>query len=58
VFPDVLLSNISSGASLTVRNAATGEYGLSVALFWLIPGIALAIGYSAFVYWRFAGKVS
>ncbi len=57
VFPNVLPSNISPGLSLTIYNAAAGEYGLSVALFWFIPGMALAIGYSAFVYRRFAGKL-
>ena len=28
-----------------------------VALFWFIPGMVLAIGYSVFVYRRFAGKL-
>lgn len=56
VFPNLLPSNTAPGFSLTVYNAAAGGYGLSVALYWFIPGMALAIGYFAFVYRRFAGK--
>ncbi len=58
VFPYVLPSNGSPGAGLTVTSAAAAEYGLHVGLAWWIPGMALAVLYSVFVYRRFAGKVA
>jgi len=58
VFPNVLPSNTGPDLSLTIYNAATTEHGLFVALCWFIPGMALAIGYSALVYRRFGGKVA
>jgi cytochrome bd ubiquinol oxidase subunit II len=57
VFPNVLLSNTTPGLSLTIQNAATAEHGLIVGLWWFLPGMALAIGYSVVVYRHFAGKV-
>lgn len=57
LFPYVLPSCLDAGASLTISNAAPAAYGLRIALFWWLPGMALAIGYSAFVHRRFAGKV-
>jgi cytochrome bd ubiquinol oxidase subunit II len=58
VFPYVLPSNGSPGAGLTVTSAAAAEYGLYVGLAWWIPGMALAVLYSVFVYRHFAGKVA
>jgi cytochrome d ubiquinol oxidase subunit II len=57
VFPNVLLSNAAPDLSLTIHNAAAAEHGLIVGLWWFIPGMALAIGYSVLVYRHFAGKV-
>jgi cytochrome d ubiquinol oxidase subunit II len=57
VFPYVLPSNTSPDAGLTVTNAAAAEYGLYVGLAWWIPGMALALLYSVFVYRHFKGKV-
>lgn len=57
VFPNVLPSNATPDFSLTIYNAAAAEHGLMIALFWFIPGMALATGYSIFVYKHFAGKV-
>jgi cytochrome bd ubiquinol oxidase subunit II len=57
VFPNVLPSDATPDLSLTIHNAAAAEHGLIVGLFWFIPGMALATGYSVFVYRRFAGKV-
>jgi cytochrome d ubiquinol oxidase subunit II len=57
VFPNVLLSNTAPDLSLTIHNAAAAEHGLIVGLWWFIPGMALAIGYSVLVYRHFAGKV-
>ena len=58
VFPYVLPSISSQAAGLTVMNAAAPEYGLYIGLAWWIPGMALALFYSVFVYRRFAGKVA
>jgi cytochrome d ubiquinol oxidase subunit II len=57
VFPYVLPSNIKPDFSLTVHNAAAGQNGLEIGLWWWIPGMLLAVGYSTFMYRRFAGKV-
>jgi cytochrome bd-type quinol oxidase subunit 2 len=57
VFPNVLPANTEPGLSLTIHNAATAEHGLIVGLWWFLPGMALAIGYSVLVYRHFAGKV-
>jgi cytochrome d ubiquinol oxidase subunit II len=58
VFPNVLLSNTAPDLSLTIHTSATAEHGLIVGLCWFIPGMALAIGYSVFVYRHFAGRVA
>ena len=58
VFPYVLPSVASPDFGLTVYNTAPAVYGLQIGLAWWIPGMALAAGYSVFVYRRFAGKVS
>ena len=58
VFPYVLPSSSSPETALTVTNAAAPEYGLYIGLAWWIPGMALALLYSVFVYRRFAGKVA
>jgi len=57
MFPNVLPSNTAQDLSLTISNSATAEHGLIVGLSWFIPGMALAIGYSVFVYRHFAGRV-
>jgi cytochrome bd-type quinol oxidase subunit 2 len=57
-FTNVLPSSNRSDLSLTIYNVSTAEHGLSVALWWFIPGMALAIGYSVLVYRRFAGKLA
>lgn len=57
MFPNMLPSNATSNLGLTIYNAATSQHGLLVGLWWFIPGITLAIGYSALVYRRFSGKV-
>jgi cytochrome d ubiquinol oxidase subunit II len=58
VFPNILPSNTAPDFGLTIYNAAAAEHGLFVGLCWFIPGMALAIGYSALVYRRFGGKVA
>jgi cytochrome d ubiquinol oxidase subunit II len=57
LYPNVLPSNTQSNLSLTVANAAASPYGLTVGLYWFIPAMLLALGYTAFVYRQFLGKV-
>jgi len=57
MFPNVLPSNTFQDFSLTISNAATADHGRIVGLTWFIPGMALAIGYSVFVYRHFAGRM-
>jgi cytochrome d ubiquinol oxidase subunit II len=56
-FPYVLASNGDAARGLTVWNAAAPDHLLRAALWWWIPGMALAVGYSAFVHRRFRGRV-
>jgi cytochrome d ubiquinol oxidase subunit II len=58
VYPYVLPSVSEANPGLTVFNAAPAQYGLKIGLAWWIPGLLLAVGYVAFVYRRFAGKVA
>ncbi len=51
LYPYVLPAR-DSGLGLTASQAAAGAYGLRVALYWWIPGVLLACGYFAFVYFR------
>jgi cytochrome d ubiquinol oxidase subunit II len=57
LYPNVLPSSPDASRSLTVWNASASAYGLQVGLIWFIPAFALALGYTAFVYRHFAGKV-
>ena len=57
VFPYVLPARPDAGLSLTIHNASTSAYGLTVGLMWWIPGMLLALGYVVFTYRHFAGKV-
>ena len=57
-FPNLLPSNDALQPSLTIYNAAAASYGLTVGLFWFIPGLCLALLYSFFVYKQFSGKVA
>lgn len=58
VYPYVLPSNnLAENQGLTVANTAAADYGLTVGLYWFVPGMLLAIGYFSYVYRSFAGKV-
>ena len=57
MYPILLPATTNPAFSLTIYNARTGTYSLSVGLIWWGLGIALAIGYFTFVYRSFAGKV-
>lgn len=57
VYPNLLVSSSDPSLNITVFNAASGEYALSVGLIWWSFGMALALGYYVFVYRMFRGKV-
>jgi cytochrome d ubiquinol oxidase subunit II len=57
VFPMVLPSISDPNLSLTIQNASAPEYGLRIGLMWFTPGILLALGYTTFLYRKFAGKI-
>jgi cytochrome d ubiquinol oxidase subunit II len=57
VFPNLLISNVAQGISLTIYNAAAGVHGLAIGSYWLIAGILMAVGYSVFIYRHFARKI-
>ena len=53
----VILPAVDPRYNLTVQNSATSSYALVIGLRWWIVGMALAIGYFAFIYRMFRGKV-
>jgi cytochrome d ubiquinol oxidase subunit II len=58
VYPNLLLSSTDPRWNITVYNAHSGEYSLSIGLIWWSFGMAIAIGYFVFVYRMFRGKIS
>jgi cytochrome d ubiquinol oxidase subunit II len=58
VYPNLLISTTNPALNITVYNAATGPYSLSVGLVFWGVGMALALGYFIFVYRMFRGKVA
>jgi cytochrome bd ubiquinol oxidase subunit II len=57
LYPSLLPASTDPAYSLTIHNAKTRAYSLTVGLVWWLIGIALAIGYFTFVYRSFRGKV-
>ena len=57
LYPYVLPSNGDPALGLTIHNAAASDYGLRAALWWWLPGIALAITYFALTHRRLSGRV-
>lgn len=57
LFPNVLPASTDPKYSLTVYNAAAGEYGLGVGLIWWSIGIVIALGYFTYLFYSFRGKV-
>jgi cytochrome d ubiquinol oxidase subunit II len=55
--PNLLTATTDPSYNLTIYNSQTGAYSLSVGLIWWLIGITLAIGYFAFIYRSFRGKV-
>jgi cytochrome d ubiquinol oxidase subunit II len=58
VYPNLLMSTTDPALNITVYNAHSGSYALSVGLIFWGVGMAIAIGYFVFVYRTFRGKVS
>lgn len=58
LYPRLLPASTNESYSLTIYNARTGVYSLSVGLVWWLIGITLAVGYFVFLYRSFRGKVS
>jgi cytochrome d ubiquinol oxidase subunit II len=58
LYPSLLPSSNGAAGDITIYNAASGHYALSVGLIWWGIGMALAIGYFIFVYRMFRGKVT
>jgi cytochrome d ubiquinol oxidase subunit II len=57
LYPMVLPATNDPSLSLTVFNAHGPEHSLKAALWWWIPGMTLATGYTVFVYRHMKGKV-
>lgn len=58
VYPNLLMSTTDPALNITVYNAAAGSYALSFGLIWWGFGMALALGYTVFIYRMFRGKVA
>ena len=57
LYPTLLPASTDPSYSLTIYNSAAATQGLRVGFAWWVPGMVLAIGYFAFVYHAFRGKV-
>jgi len=56
LYPNVLPA-LDPANSLTIYNARAGDYGLSVGIVWWVIGIVIALGYFAFLFRTFKGKI-
>lgn len=57
LYPLVLPATGDPSLSLTIHNASGPPYALSVALIWWVPGMALVVTYTTFMYRQMRGKV-
>ena len=57
-YPNLLISTIDPANTLTISNAKAGELGMRVGLIWWTIAIILAIGYFAYLFRSFRGKVT
>lgn len=57
-YPIMLYATTDPGRHLTIYNAASSAYGLKIGLMWWIPGMLLACGYFAFLFYVFRGKIT
>jgi cytochrome bd ubiquinol oxidase subunit II len=56
-YPNILISTTDAANSLTISNATAGAYGMRVALWWFLVGLALIIVYQIVAHRAFWGKV-
>ena len=49
IYPNVIVGRVAE-RSISAAAAKTGTYGLSVGLYWWIPGMMLATAYSLFLH--------
>jgi cytochrome d ubiquinol oxidase subunit II len=56
VYPVLLPATTGAANDITLTRALSGHHTLAVGLAWWSFGMALAVGYVAFVYSRFKGK--
>jgi cytochrome d ubiquinol oxidase subunit II len=57
LYPTLLPASTGAQYDITMSRALTGQYSQTVGFVWFGLGMVLAIGYIAFVYSRFKGKV-
>jgi cytochrome d ubiquinol oxidase subunit II len=57
LYPNLLLANGDPAYSLTIRNTSAGPYGLQVGLVWFSVGLTFAVGYQAYLYRSFRGRI-
>jgi cytochrome bd ubiquinol oxidase subunit II len=57
VYPTLLPATTGPDRDITLARAISGPHTLSVGLAWWAFGMALAVGYTVFVYSQFKGKV-
>lgn len=57
LYPNLLVSTLDPRYNLTVGNVSTTDLGMRYGLMIWVPAILLAIGYFAYLFWSFRGKV-
>lgn len=58
LYPYLLPSIGDPNRGITLESAAAGSYGLTVGMYWFIPGMMLVIGYTVFAHRKLGGRVS
>jgi len=56
--PNLLVSTLDPAFSLTITNAAAGEVSLRIGFVWWSLAMLLAVGYFAYLFYSFRGKVT
>jgi cytochrome d ubiquinol oxidase subunit II len=58
MYPYLLFSTLDPAWDLSIHNTATGALALRAGIVWWVPAILIAIGYFAYLFHSFRGKVS
>jgi cytochrome d ubiquinol oxidase subunit II len=56
LFPNLVVSSLSSAYSLTIYNSASSQKTLGIMAIIALIGMPIVLAYTAFVYWTFRGK--